>query len=193
MAKILVIDDDVSLLRTLAATLEKQGFQVFQATSGAKGVQLARELHPDMILCDVLMEGADGRLTLYALRRDPKVGSIPFVLMSANALSGDALPGSGRGADGFLRKPFTLEKLLATIESCLGKVQSPGDGVQPAAVTSNETRRTSLQAALLQPLEQIIEATGRISTTDLQDAPADVKRLAKQVHQSALRLKKRIE
>jgi len=143
MAKILVIDDDVSLLRTLGATLEKQGFQVSQATSGAKGVQLARELHPDLILCDVLMEGADGRLTLYALRRDPKVGSIPFVLMSANALSGDALPGSGRGADGFLHKPFTQEKLLATIGSLLGKVQSPVDEIQAAAVVKDETRKAA--------------------------------------------------
>src|SRR5213594_3138268 len=119
MAKILVIDDDDGLRRTLSATLEQQGFQVFQATSGAKGVQLARELQPDVILCDVYMEGADGRLTLYALRRDPQVASIPFVLMSANALSGEALPGSGRGADGFLHKPFSQEKLLATIEACL--------------------------------------------------------------------------
>jgi two-component system nitrogen regulation response regulator NtrX len=66
MAKILVIDDDDGLRRTLAATLGQQGFQVLQAPSGAKGVQLAREFHPDMILCDVFMEGADGRLTLFS-------------------------------------------------------------------------------------------------------------------------------
>src|SRR5882762_8569381 len=102
MPKILVIDEDDSFRATLIAMLEKRAFEVFQAPGGAKGVQLAREFQPDVILCDVLMEGADGRLTLYALRRDPQVASIPFVLMSANALSGEALPGSGRGADGFL-------------------------------------------------------------------------------------------
>jgi two-component system, sensor histidine kinase and response regulator len=182
MAKILVIDDDDSFRSTLVATLGKHGFEVFQAQGGAKGVQLARDLQPDVILCDVNMEGADGRLTLFAMRRDPQVASIPFVLMSGQALGGEALPGTGRGADGFLRKPFTQEKLLITIEMCVGKVH-------PATVVNNETCGASLQQALLQPLDEIIEATRRISATDPQDAPAEVKRLAKQAHQSALRLK----
>lgn len=193
MTKILVIDDDDSLRRTLGATLEQQGFQVLQATSGAKGVELARELQPDVILCDVYMEGADGRLTLYALRRDPQVASIPFVLMSAIALSGEALPGTGRGADGFLRKPFTQEKLLATIGSCLDKVKSPNAEIQPATVVNDETRKASSHEALLQLLGQIIDATHRISMTDPHDAPDEVMRLARQAHQSALRLKSMIE
>jgi two-component system, sensor histidine kinase and response regulator len=193
MPKVLVIDDDDAFRSTLAVTLGKHGFQVHEATGGAKGVQLARDLHPDLILCDVNMDGADGRLTLYALRRDPAIASIPFFLMSGNSLSGEALPGTGRGADGFLLKPFTAEKLFTTIESCLAKVQPPSDGIPPAAALNNETRITSLQQALLQPLEQIIDVVRRISTTDLQKAPAEVKRLVKQAHRSALRLKKLIE
>src|SRR5882762_4811951 len=115
MPKILVIDENDSFRATLIAMLEKRGFEVFQAPGGAKGVQLARDLQPDVILCDVKMEGADGRLTLYALRRDPAIASIPFFLMSGISLSGEALPGTGRGADGFLLKPFTEEKLFTTI------------------------------------------------------------------------------
>ena len=147
-----------------------------------------------MILCDVYMEGADGRLTLYALRRDPHVASIPFILMSAIALSGEVLPGTGRGADGFLRKPFTQEELLATIGSCLDKVQSPVAEIQPATVVVNdEARKAASHEALLQLLEQIIDATHRISVTDPHDASDEVTRLAREAHQSILRLKSMIE
>ena len=192
-AKVLVIDDDDGFRAALIVMLEKHGIEVFQASGGAEGVQIARDHQPDLILCDVNMEGADGRLTLYALRRDPTIASIPFFLMSGNTLSGEALPGSGRGADGFLLKPFTQQKLLTTIGSCLDKVQPHSEGVQPDAAINNETSGTSLQEALLGPLEQVIEATRRISTTNPQDAHAEVKRLAEQAHQSALRLKRLIE
>src|SRR5213594_2785582 len=70
MSKVLIIADDGSIRAFLAATLIKLGFEVLQAPSGGAGVQMAREQPPDVILCDVNMAGADGLLTLYALRRD---------------------------------------------------------------------------------------------------------------------------
>src|SRR6266700_1027143 len=121
MPKILVIDDEEAIRASLMAILEQKGFEVFQAASGAIGVHLARTQLPDVILCDVNMAGVGGNLTLYALRRDPQIASIPFVLMSGYVSSGDTPPGIERGADGFLSKPFSTEKLLATIHGCLGK------------------------------------------------------------------------
>src|SRR6267143_1785029 len=121
MPKILVIDDEEAFRASLMAILEKKGFEVLQAASGAIGVQLARTHLPDLILCDVNMTGVGGSLTLYALRRDPQIASIPFVLMSGYLSSGDTPPGIERGADGFLTKPFSTEKLLTTIQACLNK------------------------------------------------------------------------
>src|SRR5436190_24365158 len=121
MAKILVIDDDEAFRASLTTILEKKGFEALQAATGAVGVQLARTQLPDVILCDVNMGGVGGNLTLYALRRDPQIASIPFILMSGFLSSGDAPPGIERGADGFLAKPFSTEKLLSTIERCLSK------------------------------------------------------------------------
>src|SRR6266566_1151242 len=103
------------------ATLKKQGFDVLEAASGAVGVQMARAHQPDLVLCDVNMGGVGGNLTLYALRRDLQIASIPFILMSGYVSSGDAPPGIDRGADGFLSKPFSTEKLLTTIHACLNK------------------------------------------------------------------------
>src|SRR6266545_2201600 len=102
MPKILVIDDDEAFRGYVIMLLEKQGFDVLQAPSGAIGVQLARSHFPDLILCDVNMGGIGGKLTLYALRRDPQIASIPFILMSGFLSSGTAPPGIERGADAFL-------------------------------------------------------------------------------------------
>jgi two-component system, sensor histidine kinase and response regulator len=85
MAKVLVIDDDNALRATLAASLIKKGFEVIEAADGAEGVKRAQDQLPDLILCDVNMEGADGPLTLHALRHDPKLGAIPFLLMTGPA------------------------------------------------------------------------------------------------------------
>jgi DNA-binding response OmpR family regulator len=190
MAKILIIDDDENFRGTLIATLEKHGFTVFEAPGGARGVQLARDLRPDVILCDVNMDGADGRLTLFALRRDPEVASIPFVLMSGQDLSGEALPGTGRGADGFLVKPFPQKKLIATIEGCLSRVEQTPNSVERIKVVHNDPPAASTKDGLLQ---QIIEATGQISVNSSQIAPGEVERLGKLAHQSALRLKNLLE
>src|SRR6266853_3439580 len=121
MPKILVIDDEEAFRASLMAILEHKGFDVLQAATGAIGVQLARTHLPDLILCDVNMAGVGGNLTLYALRRDPQIASIPFILMSGYLSSGDAPSGIERGSDGFLAKPFSTEKLLATIHGCLNK------------------------------------------------------------------------
>src|SRR6266699_4559979 len=121
MPKILVVDDEEPFRASLMAILEKKGFDVLQAASGAIGVHLARTHLPDVILCDVNMTGVGGNLTLYALRRDPHIASIPFILMSGYLSSGDTPPGIERGADGFLTKPFSPEKLVATIQRCLSK------------------------------------------------------------------------
>src|SRR2546428_11444089 len=102
MPKILVIDDEDAFRGTLITIREKKGFDVLQAATGAIGVQLARTHLPDLILCDVNMAGVGGNLTLYALRLDPQIASIPFILMSGYLSSGDTPPGIQRGADGFL-------------------------------------------------------------------------------------------
>src|SRR5438552_16595283 len=124
MSKILVIDDDAAFRSVLATMLEKQGLEVLQAASGAEGVQLARTDTPNLILCDVELGGVGGNLVLYAVRRDPQLAHIPFILMSGHGLGGDtALPGTERGADGFLAKPFSPAKLTATIDACLIREQ----------------------------------------------------------------------
>src|SRR5438094_8900804 len=100
--KILVIEDDESFRATLVATLEEQGFEVLQASTGAQGVQIARTEEPNLILCDVELQGVGGNLVLYAVRHDPKIASIRFVLMSRFVLMEAAPHFREKAADAFL-------------------------------------------------------------------------------------------
>jgi two-component system sensor histidine kinase/response regulator len=193
MRKILVIDDDDLFRASLTALLQKSGFDVVQAATGGSGIQLARDHSPDLILCDVSMAGADGRLTLYALRRDPHIASIPFVLMSGVVFSGEALPGTGRRADGFLSKPFSAEKLRATIETCLNQVQPSTGAVAPGQAIHSDSAASLSSETMLQSLDQILESTKRLTAADSHAAPEEIRRLAKRAHQSALRLKNLIQ
>ena len=190
MPKILVIDDDETLRRTLTATLEKNGFEVLEAATGATGVHLARTHLPDLVLCDVNMAGVGGHLALYALRRDPKIASIPFVLMSGFLASAGTPPGTERGADGFLAKPFDPEKLLSTIREAMS---SQGPGAEDRRDESPAIADTNSAPGLLQPLNQVLKITGLLRTSRQPMSSKDISNMAGRAHQAAENVRKRIE
>src|SRR5437762_13597093 len=107
MNKILIIDHDEASRAALAVTLQQQGFEVLQADTGVQGVQIARNESPNLILCDIELQGLGGNLILFAVRRDPQLAAIPFVLMSRYALSEASPQGIDHDADAFLAKPIT--------------------------------------------------------------------------------------
>jgi len=193
MPKILVIDDEEAFRGSLITILEKKGFDVLQAPGGALGVQLARTHVPDLILCDVNMGGVGGNLTLYALRRDPQIASIPFILMSGYISSGDTPPGIHRGADGFLTKPFSIEKLVATIQACLTKPEETRVPESKASIGSQDKASVDSSSGLIETVIRILDITRLIGNTDRQMQPKETMELAGQAHAAASLLRRRIE
>ena len=191
--KILVIEDDESFRATLVATLEEQGFEVLQASTGAQGVQIARTEEPNLILCDVELQGVGGNLVLYAVRRDPKIASIPFVLMSGFAIMEVAPHASEKGADAFLAKPFSPTRLATTIDECLGRRQTPDDPVRTESTEPQAATRSGSLGGLLRPLKQILEATGLITTDYSRLELKEIVGLATQAHQTASSVYQEIE
>jgi len=190
MPKILVIDDEEAFRGSLITILEKKGFDVLQAPGGALGVQLARTHVPDLILCDVNMGGVGGNLTLYALRRDPQIASIPFILMSGYVSSGDAPPGIDRGADDFLTKPFSIEKLLSTIQRCLSTPESTRVVAKQSSGGSQDTASLESSSGLLETVSRILDITRLIGNTVQLKETIE---LAGQAHEAASLLRRRIE
>ena len=192
MNKILIIDHDEASRAALAVTLQQQGFEVLQADTGVQGVQLARAESPNLILCDVDLQGVGGSLILFAVRRDPHLASIPFVLMSRFAVSEASPQGIDKGADGFLSKPVTPRALASTIDECLNKrSELPPSESEPNGAPA--AARACSWEGLLESLHPLVEATRIISTEYHQRDSKEIIGLAAQAHQTAVNLYRKIE
>lgn len=112
--KILIIDDDKSILEAIFFILEEYGYQVKTLADGRLAYKTVREFRPDIILLDVLMSGIDGRTICKALTKDKKYADIPILMISAHPTAkNEALE---CGAQEFIAKPFETDDLIHSIE-----------------------------------------------------------------------------
>ncbi len=118
--KILIVEDDTTLLETLEYNLKRQGYRVFQATDGPDALQVARDKRPDLIVLDVMLPGLDGFEVCRTLRRET---SVPILMLTARADEVDKVVGLEVGADDYLTKPFSMRELLARIKALLRRVR----------------------------------------------------------------------
>ncbi|MCB9235369.1 MAG: response regulator [Bacteroidia bacterium] len=123
MIRILLIEDNEDVRETTAEILELANYTVYTAENGREGIQKAKELVPDLIICDIMMPEKDGYEVLYYLGRDPKTSTIPFVFLTAKSEKGDIRHGMNLGADDYLTKPFEELDLLNCIETRLEKAK----------------------------------------------------------------------
>jgi len=123
MKKLLLIEDDVTVRENTAELLELSNYDVITASNGRHGIEKAKQTHPDIIVCDIMMPEIDGYGVLDALSKDPNTRNIPFIFLSAKTEHKDIRKGMDLGADDYLTKPFEEEELLSAIESRLAKVE----------------------------------------------------------------------
>lgn len=121
MKKILVIEDDQMMRENTAEILELASYEVVTAPNGKVGAQLAREIRPDLIVCDIMMPELDGYGVLHVLSKDTNTASIPFIFLTAKAEKSEMRKGMELGADDYLTKPFEDTELLNAIEVRLKK------------------------------------------------------------------------
>lgn len=115
-ARILLVEDDPALRCTLAEVLEERGYEVVCAEHGAEALaRLGDRPTPSVILLDLAMPVMDGWSFRNAQRKDPRLAAIPTVILSAT-LSADPRALEGLDADAALSKPFTLERLIETVQ-----------------------------------------------------------------------------
>lgn len=114
---ILLIDDDIRVSGLLKRFLYEAKYNVIEANNGTKGIELAKSMKPDIILCDIMMPEMDGYTVLKHIRSDSDTKPIPFIFLTAKDGTSDFLTGISKGADGYLAKPISREDLVETIES----------------------------------------------------------------------------
>jgi two-component system cell cycle response regulator len=117
MHTVLVVDDDEDIVAFIVDALTGEGYRVLSAVDGAS-LQIARDLHPDVILLDIMMPGMDGVEVSHRLRADPQTSGIPIIAMSA----GDRLQTTGAlmPVDDRLPKPFRLTRLYELVACWAG-------------------------------------------------------------------------
>ncbi|MCO5725173.1 response regulator [Robiginitalea marina] len=121
MKKILIIEDNQDVRENTADLLELAHYQVVTSPDGASGIEKARNLAPDLIICDIMMPGIDGYQVLETLQREERTAKIPFIFLSAKADRTDVRKGMNLGADDYLTKPFEEHELLEAVSTRLKK------------------------------------------------------------------------
>ncbi|MCK5443855.1 MAG: response regulator [Maribacter sp.] len=121
MRKVLLIEDDSVLRENTAELLELSDYEVITASDGKKGVKMAKECLPNVIICDIMMPGLDGYGVLKTLVQDTSTKHIPFLFLSAKTEREDIRKGMNMGADDYLTKPFEEFELINAIESRLAR------------------------------------------------------------------------
>jgi DNA-binding response OmpR family regulator len=118
--RILIVEDDETLVRVLHDNLVYDGFEVACVSDGHLAIDRAREFSPDLILLDVMLPGRNGFDLCPALRQ---AGRIPIIMLTAKGQREDKLQGLNLGADDYVTKPFDLEELLARIHAVLRRTR----------------------------------------------------------------------
>ncbi|MCL4394257.1 MAG: response regulator transcription factor [Chloroflexi bacterium] len=113
---ILIADDDPSLLTVLGVLLQEEGYRVFKATDGAECLRLAYEVHPALILLDIMMPNKDGN---EACRRLREISDVPIIMLTAVSAEKQKMESFAGGADDFVTKPFNNDELVARIRAIL--------------------------------------------------------------------------
>ena len=121
MRKILLIEDDVVLRENTSELLELSNYEVISAPNGKIGVAIAKDIIPDIIVCDIMMPELDGYGVLEALTVNESTQHIPFIFLSAKTERSDVRKGMDLGADDYITKPFNEDELISAIESRLAK------------------------------------------------------------------------
>jgi DNA-binding response OmpR family regulator len=117
--KVLIVDDEVTLLNTVHAYLEQEGYAVQTATDGRSALLTFRDFQPDLVVLDIMLPEIDGLEVLRQLRQR---SDVYVIMLTAKADEADKIIGLGLGADDYLTKPFSPRELVARIKAALRRL-----------------------------------------------------------------------
>jgi two-component system alkaline phosphatase synthesis response regulator PhoP len=130
--KILVIDDEQSIIDLVTAYLHQEGYEIYTAMDGPSGLKAAHAFHPDLIVLDIMLPGMDGIELLTQLRRE---SDVYVIMLTARSEETDKIVGLSVGADDYLTKPFSPRELVARVKAALRRLRV-GAGTPESSVLS---------------------------------------------------------
>ena len=125
-ATIVCIEDEPGVIELIRLILERRGLKVVGAGSGAEGLEVVRQVQPDVVLLDLMMPGMDGWEVYRRMKADAMMRTIPVIIVTAKAEGIDeVLAKHIAKVDDYIKKPFSLQELLQAIEKVLNRTSPP--------------------------------------------------------------------
>jgi two-component system alkaline phosphatase synthesis response regulator PhoP len=153
--RILVIDDEQSIIDIVTAYLEKEGYEVVTAMDGLSGLKAAKVQKPDLVILDIMLPGMDGVEVLTQLRRE---SDVYVIMLTAKTEETDKIVGLSVGADDYLTKPFSPRELVARVKAALRRLKG-GAGLPDEKVLAFEHVRIDTGSRQAWLDDKIIELT----------------------------------
>jgi len=177
-ANILVIEDDYIVARTIERSLRSDEFHVILASRGDKGLFLAHQKPPDLVILDIIMPEMDGYQVCRAMRSDPALAHIPILFLTAKVKAQDKIAGFNAGADDYLCKPFNVNELILRVQAILRRtrsllvveIQQPEQSLpaEPASIISPHCLSISGYVLDTHTFELNTPSRGKVRLTPLQ-------------------------
>lgn len=146
--KILIIEDERSLIEILSYNLANEGFEVLTASDGTDGLRRAQNALPDLIVLDLMLPGLDGLQICRQLRSDSKTQGIRILMLTAKSEEVDEIVGFNMGADDYVAKPFKIKPLISRIKALLRRPTAEQSSAEVLSVAGIEVDRTHHTAKL---------------------------------------------
>jgi len=118
--RVLVVDDEPFICRSLSFVLRKEKFEVFEARNGEEALEAVRAHRPHLVFLDVMMPKINGFEVTARIKADPELKDTKIILLTAKGQDCDRVTGEGAGADRYLTKPFSPSKILHEVRDILG-------------------------------------------------------------------------
>ncbi len=193
MTKILIIEDATDLRNDVIEMLALEGYEALGAENGRVGLVVAKQEHPDLIICDIMMPELDGYGVLEALREDPRTATIPFIFLTAKTDRFDMRHGMVLGADDYLTKPFLVNELLDSIRAQLDKRLIFKQRAEEKLAQLRENIMSALPHELRTPLNTIIGFSEMLMSECQRLKPDQIADWSQHIHGAALRLYRLVE
>ena len=117
--RILIVDDEPDIVEALQTRLEQENFECITVYDGNGGLELAHAKKPDLIILDIMLPNLDGYKVCRLLKFQKEFQRIPIIMLTARDKAEDRLLGEQTGVDYYMTKPFSLDKLVATVKQFL--------------------------------------------------------------------------
>jgi len=118
--KILVVDDEMHIIRIVKYKLESAGYEVLSALNGEEALKVAREQKPELVFLDIMMPGINGYEVCSKLKEDPQTRDIIIIMLTAKGQESDKIKGLEVGVDEYITKPFSPQDLLDRARDLIG-------------------------------------------------------------------------